>query len=55
MNPTFKYNLFVNKFKYFPPKNFTNDKVWKLKYLILVLIRFNSLSPPYVEKLLEYV
>lgn len=31
------------------------DKIWKLKYLILVLIRYNYITPPEVEKLLDHI
>ena len=31
------------------------DKIWKLKYLILVLIRYNAITPPEVEQLLNHI
>jgi hypothetical protein len=50
----FKYPTFRDKFK-IPFPNFTEDKVWKLKYLILVLIRFNCIGPASVEKILTII
>jgi len=31
------------------------DKIWKIKYLILVLVRYNWLIPSEIDKLMEYI
>jgi hypothetical protein len=41
----FKYSNFMDKFNFSLNANLTADKRWKLKYLLLVLVRFNRLLP----------
>lgn len=51
----FKYPNFKSKFEYATTENLTVDKLWKLKYLLLVLVRSNQLFPQEVERLLNHI
>jgi len=46
LTTAFKYKNFIDKFEYGSnEKDFPADKRWKLKFLILVLVRSNKLLP----------
>lgn len=46
LNSTFRYQNFKSKLNFAINLNHDLDKIWKLKYLILVLVRNNYISPP---------
>ncbi len=48
----FKYSDFKNKLIH---SISDIDKIWKLKYLILVLIRGNAISPPEIDEIMNHI
>lgn len=55
LNTIFKYENFKTKFQYTVTESFPVDKIWKLKYLILVMVRYNQMAPSEIEKILSYI
>lgn len=52
LSTLFKYENFKSKFETI---GLFHDKIWKLKYLILVLVRYGSITPNSVEALLARI
>lgn len=55
LQTNFKFVNFKDKFNYALGGNFSTDKLWKLKYLLLVLVRYNKLLPSEIEKVLNLI
>jgi hypothetical protein len=51
----FQYPNFKTKFDYSLTPNLTLDKLWKLKYLLLVLVRHNHLLPNEIERIFNHI
>lgn len=55
LQTNFKFVNFKDKFNYALGGNFSTDKLWKLKYLLLVLVRYNKLLPSEIERVLNHI
>lgn len=55
LNTIFKYQNFKSRLNIALTEHHDPDKIWKVKYLILVLVRNNFLSPPEIGKLLDFI
>lgn len=55
LQTNFKFVNFKDKFNYGLGGNFTTDKLWKLKYLLLVLVRYNKILPSNIERVLNHI
>jgi hypothetical protein len=51
----FQYPNFKTKFDYSLTPTLTLDKLWKLKYLLLVLVRHNHLLPNEIERIFNHI